>query len=295
MLKNNIYCKSALTREQLEARKSLKKSGIELQLLGDFEDNPLSTKEYIEILAEIIYDIKAVHVPLKKGEEIVEIQMLDNEKARSLFDRVCELSQAISDINGETILIVIHNRWDVSDFNLAKNSTESIVNYLRDILIKYPSIRIGIENVVAFMNYTCMFTNGVMPNYVEVIKYLRKELNTDRVGTVLDTCHAIASLRILKLIEDYEDISFSISLEDYFKANKDICFLVHLANVKGLGFNINTHGIGFEEDKELLIELVNMYNKYLSGVDITIEVGESDFIKCSTYRANYDMLVDIIN
>lgn len=294
-IKNDIYCKSALNIEQLECRKKLNKTGIEIQLLSDFVDNPLNTVEYIEILGDNIKDVKVVHTPLKKGEEIVEIQMLTDDNVKNIFERVCELSQAISDINGEDILIVIHNRVHMSNYLIAKDFTNSIIEFLNDILKKYPSIRIGIENIVSFMNYQCMFANGAFPDYVDIVKYLREELKTNRIGSVLDTCHAISTMRILSLIEEYEDINFNISIKDYFKVNKDICFLIHLANVKGLGFNKNTHGIGFEGEEDILKLLIDMYKEHLLGVPITLELIEFDYLECDSYKNNYDLLMNILS
>lgn len=294
-IKNNIYCKSALTSEQLNARKKLNKTGIELQLLGDFQDTPLTTSEYISIIGDNISDIKAIHVPLKKNEEVVEIQMLNDYAIRDLFERVCEIAEAISNINKNKMLIVIHNRWSLEDYKNCNNDTESIIKFLKYLLDKYPSIKIGIENVVSYIPHSKTFSNGSLPNYVDVVKFFRNELKTDRIGSVLDTCHAIASLRILNLMENIESLDLGINLEDFFKVNKNICFLIHLANVDGLGFNKGTHGIGFENDKDILSEIIKLYNKYLCEVPITLEVMENNYIDCLTYVENYKLLLNYIN
>ena len=57
---------------------------------------------------------------------------------------------------------------------------------------------------------------------VEIAKWLTRELKTDRVGTVLDLCHAEISINFLNVIKKDFEFYKDYTIEDYFKVNKDM-------------------------------------------------------------------------
>ena len=170
---NNIYCKSGIDIKQLEARSNLDTNGIELQLLSDFIDKPKTTREYIDNIKEYIKDIKVIHVPLKLGEEVVEVQMLSEDTQQKLFNRICELAQTISNINNKETTIVIHNSWSLREYEYSSDKYNKIINYLKEVLNSNKNIKIAIENVVPFSpTGSGDFRNGVYPDYIDFIKRL---------------------------------------------------------------------------------------------------------------------------
>ena len=284
----NIYCKSGITKEQIEARRSLDKNGVELQLLYDFIESPKSTEEYIQYIGKDIESIKVIHVPLKSGEELLEIQMLSEEKYQNILNRVCALAQAIATKNKEKVLVVIHNSWDVDEYNTQRNIYNLILKYLSKLLELYPEVKIGIENVIPFMPKGVMrFRGGSLPSYIDVIRKLRDDLGTDRIGSVLDTCHAMVTIKTLRAICECSGLEVNIGIEDFYKENKGVCFLVHLCDVEGLGYMKSQHGTPFNSDNVQTLDLfMRMHKKYVPDTDITLEVLEPDYTNCENYKSS---------
>lgn len=286
-----FYCKSSLNKDQLNHRNELLTDGIELQLLKDFVDNPLSNSEYIEQLGDNISKIFAIHIPLDKDKEYSDLQTLSNPNQRNILERACSLAQQISIINNREILVVIHNSYSLEELNEDETLFESISSFFYYLLITYPSIKIGIENVIPLLYRRLLFRNGCLPSYTSVVKELRTKLHTDRIGSVLDTCHALTTFRTLELIYEHEYAPIPISMEDFFKLNEGICFLVHLADVEGLGLQDNTHGISFsDKTTSNLMELMELYSKYIPGTPITIEVIEKDYTDCTNYSKTRNLV-----
>lgn len=296
MIETPILCKSALSKDQLTSRRLLDIDGIELQLLGDFVDDPLSTKDYISILGEDVGNIKVIHVPLRSGEEIVCIQYLAEYKYQEIFERVCSLAEEVSVINKSNVLVVIHNDLNLEDYVNEDTKYLKILNYLKTLLKKYPNIRIGIENVIPYKPPLSSFSNGCLPIYTEFIRDLRLKLNTDRIGSVLDTCHAMTTIKVMNFLNEHISRDISIDIEDFYKSNEDICFLVHLCNVEDLGFNKMEHGTGFtEDDIRLLSTLMNFHRRYIKDAIITLEVAENDYTNCLVYSKSKKILDWVIN
>lgn len=290
-----FYCKSSLNKEQLNHRNELLTDGIELQLLKDFVDNPLSNSEYIEQLGDNISKIFAIHIPLDKDKEYSDLQTLNNPSQRNILERACSLAQQISVINNRETLVVLHNSYSLEELNEDDTLFESISSFFYYLLITYPSIKIGIENVIPLLHRRLLFRNGCLPSYTSVVKELRANLHTDRIGSVLDTCHALTTFRTLELIYEHEYYPIPISMEDFFKLNEGVCFLVHLADVKGLGLQNNTHGISFSDDTTSdLMELMDLYTKYIPGTPITIEVIENDYTDCINYSKTRNLVENYI-
>lgn len=293
----NIHCKSSIDVEQLDARKKLISDGVELQLLGDFLENNKTTKEYIEDMKDYISDIKVVHVPIKHGDDILELQMLSEKEYQNLFHRVAELSQNIAQMNKRDVLIVIHNKWLIDDYFVQKELYKSVCDFLKLELESFPNIKIGIENVVPFTDCKTnrTFCSGSFPEYAEIAKDIRKRLNTEKIGTVLDTCHAFVTIKTMRAISEVAKYTVDIDIEDYYKANEGICFLVHLCDVENMGYNKYEHGTGFDKNnKEKLVQLIELHKKYINNTDITLEVLEKDYLNCENYAKSREILKDII-
>lgn len=287
-----IYCKSSLDQQQLKHRTEIDSFiGIEIQLLEDFVYSDKDVSQYLQDIKPYIKNIRAIHVPLKKGEELLELQMLDNKEKQNLFYKICTLAQEISKINNQDTLIVIHNRWNLADLNFHEETYQKIKQCLDKALKENPNIKISIENVIPFLIGIKNFTNGCLPDYVEVVKDLRKNLDTDRIGTVIDTCHAWVTMHFYKIIEESENVGLKLKMEDYFKANEGICFLLHLCDVSTFGYKKNAHGVTFtEESKDKLKEVINLHAMYTESAAITIEVLEDDYTNCKNYLQTRKMI-----
>lgn len=290
-MKKSIYCKSALISNQLSHRKELDCDGIEIQLLKDFVYNPLSSKQYMDILKSHEKDIKALHVPLDGDEDLVELQMLYDENIQTRFERICELAKHITEYSHESVLIVIHNRWSANDFSIRPDIYEKVVGFLKLMIDTYPDIKIGIENVIPFEAGAAGFSNGCLPSYANVVKDLRESTGSDRIGAVLDTCHMMVTQKFLTVIDVCDDIDVSKTAEDYFKEVKDICFLIHLCNVSGFGYRKGTHGIPFtNESKDVLDHMLKLHAAYTPDAPITLEIAEDDYLNCVNYSITRELI-----
>lgn len=288
---NNIYCKSSLDKCQLHHRQDLNINGVEIQLLGDFVYEPLSVEEYIDNIKPYVHSVAVVHAPLKRGEELMGLQMLDNEEAQKLFYKICDFAQHIASINKRDILVVIHNKLGLDDLQFHSESYDKIISCLSYTLNKNPNIKIAIENETPFSAVTKKFRDACLPDYIDVIKDLRAKIDTDRIGSVLDTCHAFVTIKFIEAIELSENIGLSLTIEDYFKANEGFCFLIHLCHLQGFGYKPNTHGISFtEESRDDLEEILFLHNTYTKDAAITIEVIEDDYTNCQNYIKTRTMI-----
>lgn len=295
MNKKTIYCKSSIALEQLSHREDCNTNGVELQLLEDFIYAPLEVDEYINNIKPYIHLIKVIHAPLKRGEDITELQMLDDEETQKVFFKICKLAQAIADINKEDITIVIHNKWNKDDFNFHKESYTKVIDCLTRALEQNKNIKIAIENVIPFLIGKKYFSNGCLPDFVDIIKELRSSIGTDRIGSVIDTCHALVTINFYNTIEASESIGLNLKLEDYFKASEDFCFLIHLCDVNGFGYKKNSHGVTFtEETEDRLEEILLLHNIYTDTTPITIEVLEEDYTNCVNYEKTRTMISNIL-
>ena len=122
-------------------------------------------------------------------------------------------------------------------------------------------------------------------------KKLNETLETDRVGTVIDTCHIMMTQNILKAIFDYVNDPLypmeDVSMKKYFEMNAGVCKLIHLAGVQGNGIASEHHGVPLltfmPERLSLLEEILDLYFKYEYKCPITLEVCESDLNNPTNY------------
>lgn len=115
-----------------------------------------------------------------------------------------------------------------------------VLNSVGCLLLKYPYTELAIENITPVRNAhqkPLYRSNNYKFDNVVMAKELRKQLHTDRVGTVLDICHARITDRYMnELYKILGDEPEDYSLDNFFKLNKDVIKLIHLADMRGSGF-----------------------------------------------------------
>lgn len=295
-----IYCKCAIIDEEMNTCKGLKCNGIEIQLLNDFITDYRSSSYYVTELGEQLKDIKIVHSPLNCGDAI-DIEDLVYSETFNVFMHVCELAEEIGKKNNSIIGVIVHTGMNMTDLSANEYLRKYLVNAFKSALESYPHIKLYIENVICISNGNVgnlHFRNGALPTYLDVIKYFRKELGngkehtedyySNRVSGVLDICHALTSIKMLRGCGIYTE------LEDYFAMvyddNRNIG-LIHLAFVNNLGLNKDEHAIGYTEDTYNELEFVmKLYRKYNFNCPITIEVNEEDYTQYSNYKKTRELL-----
>lgn len=300
-----INAKSKLNKEQFEAKVEKNADSFEIQLIEEMNSKNFNIQNYQEELKK--YKIRAIHMPLYKYHDY-DIEKVESQK---ILKKVCLLAEEIIDFQNnffkenEKILVVVH--LNIS-FQLLKEY--GLLNRLKKLILelinKYPNIEIGIENVTS-INYikelgTFNFNNGL---YLEEFQFkfsnieLVKEINHERCGIVIDTCHLLMNKKVMKKIQKYlkNEIVLDNFIEEYFKQGSQYVKLIHLNYCESHGFH-KYHGLAFDKkDKKsmkYLKEIMDLYFKYNYSCMITLEVNEEDYLNCVNFEKTKKALLKIM-
>lgn len=291
-----IIGKSIIKESDLKGKANICKN-IEVQLFKEFDDGLKVDFLYNEIIK--IEDVKVlvVHSPIIDGED-VNFEFMTNYKDSNRIMNSIILAGKLSKYYNEKVKVVIHSAFRYENYDKMPGLIDRVVEFFQEIFYRYPLVDFCIENVVPIKitrNGNFYLRNNCLYDGVDLVKRLNFYFSTNRFGTVLDTCHALITIRGLKnYFSDYPEISKKFSLEEYFEVNKDYIKLIHLANVINLGYDKGTHGILFrDEDMPLMNEIMNYYKKYNYNCDITIEILEDDYVKNDNFRDNYYKLLKL--
>lgn len=288
----NILIKSALKENEFADRKQMRENHIEIQLLKDFYNETPTLEEYFNTIINSEVNIDIIHTPLVFGED-VEIDNFCNEKEKNIFLKTCELANMVGFKQDKNILVVVHSSMNFREDMLNQSKIQIIDDVLVNTLKKYKYISIAIENIIPLVinGYGINGRNGFLnDNCLYVEYFINKYGFKERIGTVLDTCHAITTIKLLRYC------NINITIEQYFDWNKQYIKLIHLANVGGNGYGKGEHGTGFltDEDKKVLKEIINLYYKYNYKCPITIEVYEKDYANPINYLGTKENLLKLI-
>lgn len=291
-----IIAKSIIREENLKGKSKICRN-IEIQLFDEF-DRQESVKElYAKTISIPNVRILAVHSPIVNNEG-VNIEFIGNDDDYKRIAKTIELAHMFSEYYNERIKVIIHSALDIELLTKIPDIYNNILRFFGVMLAKYPNVDFCIENVIPvnksktdeiYMRSNCLFDG------IELVNKLNEIFKTDRFGTVLDTCHALTTIRGLQnYFKDYPEITKQFSLEDFFVKNKDCVKLIHLANVINLGYDKGTHGILFKDDDlPLMQEILGYYKKYDYNCDITIEISENDYVLNENFKDNYNKLLNI--
>lgn len=277
-----ITAKSGVSLDQLKERKNKGAKYIELHLFEKDVNSDESIRKILKNIKKSGLSIKAIHIPIDRK---YSIEGLITEEGFKIIQNTCSLAEQISQIMQEPIHVVLHQ-----ELNLEQLKTwgmyDLILEKLKFILDEYKNIIINLENLPIFdvKKYSFeMYSNYSFQN-IELCKELRSDLKTERFGTVLDTCHAISTIKLIQGLVEF-GLHENITLEDYFKENKEYVNIIHLSNARGFGYD-NNHGIGFDTEEE--IELLKELLEYIKEIDfqgiLTLEVQEENYLNCVVFE-----------
>lgn len=300
-----LYAKSAFKKKDMDVKVDIGCDGIEIQLLGELVNGELGkyfkAQEVFELEKFHEYPISVVHCPLlgKFGLPDVNIENFATNDFE-LLNQVCYIANYFGKLQEKNVIVVIHSEMSMENMHLVGIlvKLEMIIQHL---LFQYPYIEIAIENVSPLRKVyksEIHLCNNFSFDNVELVAYLRQKLATDRIGTCLDTCHAMITDRYMKAIyEQLEDIPYTdYSLEKYFLKNKNYIKLIHLSDMKGNGYGRGKHGISFfPETKDRLEYILALYGKYGYQCPVTLEVEETDYLVCESYRKTRELVLDILD
>lgn len=301
-----ILAKSALNKEELDCKINIGCDGIEIQLLTELIDGKFGRYKKAEDIKEfkdlLNYPVKAVHAPLLNyfGMQDINIEEMSRENL-PLLDQIFYIANAYGKKQNIKVLVIVHTETYLDKLLLQQDAWNQLVSAIGGLLFKYPYTEIGIENVtpICSINSDCIhLCSGFYKDNIEIVKKLREMLNTDRVGTVLDTCHAMITKKYMDAI--YKELlgkeNSDFNLSKFFKINKDYIKLVHLADAKGNGFGHDNHGVEFNSDNiRKLEEIISYYNLYGYDCPITLEIREDNYLICEGYKVTKETLREVLS
>lgn len=300
----NIYGKSAANVEQLSVRKERGFDRFELQLLDEMitNDGIIDAEKAYDLPAVAQFNVYAVHAPLVETGDVVLEHMLHGHGAK-LLEQCFYIAEYMANARMRDILLVVHTRYSLYDYKETGLWNDLLVQ-VGLLLNKYPHVHMGIENVVPFGTQMggMRFCNNCKFDNVEIAKRMCLLLDTDRIGTVLDTCHAMMTQKYVKAL--YDAIADGdrypmekLDLDEYFKQNAEYCKLIHCSNMKGNGMRVPEHGAPFlgsePEDVALLTQIMKSYARYGYQCPITLEVGELNLMSPINYSKTWMTMVSV--
>lgn len=161
---------------------------------------------------------KAIHSSM--GRAFIA-ESLGTLKAKERLSLVSQLAQNVSDIHKEETIVVIHQELMVDqliDFELMNG----IVETMKEMIGRFPDVIYAFENMpVANLEDGRIVARGSFYEDTPLLaEFLRNRLNTQRIGTVLYTCHMLTSLRVLASISAFgKDVS--VTMSDFFDRFKE--------------------------------------------------------------------------
>ena len=299
-----IYAKSALKIKDIDTKIDIGCDGIEIQLLSELVDGRVGryfkADEAFELDKFNEYPVKVVHCPLLSSYGLADVN-IESFVSRdfSLLEQVCYIADYFGKIQSISVLVVIHSEMNMDNM-IAVNILDRVVNIVGYMIMKFRNIEIVLENVTPLRKVykgEIYLSNNFHFDNIKITNYIRKELNTERVGTCLDTCHAMIADKYMKeiyrILGDLEYKDFS--LESFFDFNKDVIKLIHLSDVNGNGYGRGKHGIRFtDKTKDRLKYIIDLYKKYGYTCPITLEVEETDYLICDGYKETRETLLKIL-
>ena len=298
-----IYAKAALTMEQISVKQRIGCDGIEVQLLNELrgQQGYQDIEETFDLGILKKAPIRVIHAPIFSGVGDMTIEQMCDTTDEKLFYEVCRLASIAGRCSNTIITIVVHSETYL-DFVAGLGDTYArIRDHIRTALSRYDNIRFGIENVSPLRGIgkgsSLHLSNNFKFDNVEMCNKLREDIGSDRIGTVLDTCHAmLANKYITALYREVGDRPYEdLSMNAYFEANKDVAFLIHLCDISGSGYGKGRHGVPFTyATLDKCAGIINLYYKYGYTCPVTLEVEESDFSICDGYAKTLDVVKHIL-
>lgn len=296
MFKPQIYAKAAMNKEQIAVKKSIGCSGIEIQLLNELKkpDGWHTLEEVFNIEDFYNEPVSVVHAPLLTGVGDMTIEQMADLSDCSLFYEVCRLANIFGAAHDKMITVVIHSETFLGFIGGIGETLNNIEKMIDQSLNTYEYVKIGIENVSPLRDIgkggNLHLSNNFRFDNVELVQRIRKDLMTGRVGTVLDTCHAMLADKYISCL--YREVADrapeDLSMNRFFYENQPVCFLIHLAGMKGSGYGKGRHGTPFRMSNPADVitcnSILSLYDRYEYSCPITLEVEETDFSICDGYR-----------
>lgn len=298
--KIKIYAKASLNKEEILEKIKCGCDGLEYNLKADFLEKGDCFETNYENELFTMYNVEVVHVPFYEDGNVMNMEHVFQQEDVSPIRNVFRLAQYCAEIWKHQVIVVLHTSlsyYDFMGFELFRKRLEDI---LHQFFMEYPMTDLAIENVVP-MEYkenkkeSLRFCNGIFTDHTDIVRYLRDKFG-DRVGSVLDICHAAMTEKYMNVLLAAADFlpqgnlpeQLDYSMEHYFRMNQGICKLIHFNDFVGNGYAEN-HGTVFRE-QEKVDALLKLYKRYAYDCPLTLEIRETDYRDCVNYRKTKEML-----
>ncbi len=222
---------------------------------------------------------------------------LSDMKDKKHQEFLLELCSVINSSNFCTdMMISVNADCTLAELKSNENNLLEIKTFFKHILDLYPNVKIGIENTSPFSNFDEFnFSNGCFSSYTDMVFEFRKELNTERIGSVLNISNAIITSKVFELFNSVERFKNSNTLEHFYKSNERICFLVKLSNSNGLGLTNNSYNTNFNDPVCLnssCYSTVNCFKIFVESKNCTIETFENALVLYDKYLRSSPISID---
>ena len=298
--KLKIYAKASFDSAEIREKIRCGCDGLEYNLQEDFlhRGSCFETcylQEYFTM-----YNVEAVHVPFYANGLVMNMEHVFQHEDVSPIRNVFRLAQYCSELWKHKVLVVIHSSlsyYDYMEFELFRRRLKEV---LGQFFADYPMVDLAVENVIP-MEYkqngaeSPRLCNGTFTDLTSIVCDLREQFG-ERVGTVLDLCHAAMTEKYMKVLLEAADFlphknlpeHLDYSMEHYFRIHQGICRLLHFNDFTGNGYAQN-HGTPLENE-EKAAAWMRFYDKYAYDCPLTLEIREADYKNCVNYRNTLALL-----
>lgn len=292
-----IYAKTSFSTQNAMCKHKIGCDGLEIQLLDENLDTRFNLEEMYPMSDFERLAVKSIHTPLsyRHNEKNCSTLLENLHDYRTFRDlhRVFQIANHFGKISNEIINIVIHSEHDVKSMD---GVWQKICENLLYVISLYPYTKLLIENVTPVEEDKSTIGYHLANNYgfetVETVNKLRNDLRTDRIGAVLDLCHAgITNNQIGRLTIDTH-LPNPYTLRNYFREFKDVCGLIHYNWYTGDGSGT---GHGTVPTKAKCKMILDLYKEYGYTCPLVLEVREVDYLVCDNYRKAKDMIDSYYN
>jgi hypothetical protein len=260
---------------------------IEIHLEDDF----LSSDDFWN--DDIVHEVPicVVHAPLSQNVKTD----IEEKASREILVKTCEFAHKIALTQKHNVIVVCHLSSSVDQLKRL-GIYESLVFFIRDLAAMYEHLEFAIENVMRLSDNIQDRVNFKTASFEDPI-ILAKDINHDRVGTCLDTCHALADISVVNYVTGYlrqtgkfKNDELIFGLDAFFAKNKETIKLIHLSNALSHGM-YDDHGLPFTiNDQDRLSVMLDLYEKYKYTCPITIEVREKNYSNARNFEITFNNL-----
>lgn len=298
--KIKIYAKASFHSAEIQEKIQCGCDGLELHLQKDFLEKGSRFETCYPQELFRMHNIEAVHAPFYGNGQVMNLEQIFQHEDVSPIRDVFRLAQYCADLWKHRILVVIHTSLSYVDFMEYELFRRRLDTLLQQFFEAYPMVDLAVENVIP-MEYqeqpgeSPRLCNGTFTDLTSIVYSLRERFG-ERVGSVLDVCHAAMTRKYLSVLLEAADFlprknlpqELDYSMEHFFQIHQGICKLIHFNDFTGNGYGKH-HGTPFRE-QEKVDELMRLYHKYAYDCPLTLEIREEDYQNCINYRRTKKML-----